>query len=245
MDKRTALVTGASSGIGRAICIRLLEQGHRVVGVARDFSKFPRNDANFQAVSLDLADLDALPARLQSLQNNLTDLDTLDVLVCNAGAGRFGSLEEFSYQQIRALVDLNFVSAAYLARCFLPAMKSQKRGDLIFIGSEAALSGGRKGAIYAAAKFALRGLAQSLRQECAGSGVRVALVNPGMVRTAFFDELSFGPGEDDNHAILPEDVAEVVGSILTMRPGTVIDEINLSPLQKVVRFRKRDVPEQS
>ena len=121
----------------------------------------------------------------------------------------------------------------------VPAMKRRKRGDLIFIGSEAALSGGRKGAVYAAAKFALRGLAQSLRQECAGSGVRVALVNPGMTRTAFFDGLDFGPGEQSGHAILAEDVAEVVSSVLAMRPGTVIDEVNLSPLQKVVRFRKR------
>ncbi len=214
--------------------MRLLAECHRVIGIARDFSKVPSEQAGFQPAVMDLADLDGLPERLQTLSRRYPGLDGL---VCNAGTGRFGSLEEFSYAQIRSLVDLNFVSTAFLARTFLPIMKRKGRGDLIFIGSDAALSGGRKGAIYAASKFAVRGLAQSLRQECATSGVRVALVNPGMVKTPFYQETHFTHGAAQENYVLPEDVAEAVLLILTARPETVFDEINLSPLKKVIRWK--------
>lgn len=229
------LVTGASSGIGRAICERLLEDGHTVAGIARDFSKFSKQHPDFHPVTLDLAALDALPDALGELSKRFASIDGL---VCCAGRGQFGSLEEFSYDQIRALMDLNFTSQAYAARAFLPGMKQRHRGDIVFIGSEAALSGGRKGAIYSASKFALRGLAQALREECAKSGVRVSIINPGMVKTDFFKSLNFSHGEDTDNYVLPEDVAAAAAMILAARPGTVFDEINLSPLKKVVHFVK-------
>ena len=104
------------------------------------------------------------------------------------------------------------------------------------MGSEAALTGTAQGSLYCAAKFALRGLAQALRAECARAGVRVTLVNPGMVQSPFFDELDFRPGPEPDNYILPEDVAEVIVQALTARDGTVLDEINLSPQKKSDRI---------
>ena len=230
---RTVLLTGASSGIGRAIAENLLEAGYQVIGLARDFGKFPCDHPLFAPHALDLADLDALPGRLRELA---AAHPHLDALVCNAGQGRFGDLEQFSYTQIRALMDLNFTSHAFVARTFLPQLKRMGRGDLIFMGSEAALRGAPKGAIYGASKFALRGFAQALRQECARAGVRISLINPGMVKTPFFDALDFAPGADPANYILPEDVARVVAMILAARPGTVFDEIDLSPQKRVIEF---------
>ena len=106
------------------------------------------------------------------------------------------------------------------------------------MGSEAAVSGGKKGAVYSATKFAVRGLAQSLREECAGSGVRVGIVNPGMVNTGFFDRLNFRPGNAPGDHLTPEDVADAVWLMLSARAGAVIDEINLSPQKKVIQFGK-------
>jgi 3-hydroxy acid dehydrogenase/malonic semialdehyde reductase len=228
------LVTGASSGIGRAVCEKLLADGHQPIGIARDFGKFP--GAHFDTHSIDLSDLDQLPAHLKELVATYPDLDAL---VLNAGTGRFGDLEQFSYAQIRTLTDLNFTSHAYIARAFLPQLKKAGRGHLIFTGSEAALTGTQKGSLYCAAKFALRGFAQALRQETARSGIRITLVNPGMVQSPFFDELDFRPGDDPDNFILPEDVAEVIVNALTTRDGTVIDEINLSPQKKVIAFDKK------
>ena len=235
-DTRTYLVTGASSGIGRGICTQLLGAGHGVIGIARDIEKFNPPHVDYRAISIDLACLPALPARLNELA---AMLPRLDGVVLSAGQGRFGALEEFSYDQIKYLVDINLLSQIFVARAFLPLMKRQRCGDLIFIGSEAGLAGGGRGAVYSATKSALRGLAQALRQECAGSGVRVCIINPGMVKTEFFTDLSFEPGDHETNYITPADIAKTVLHVIGLRHGTVIDEINLSPLKKVFKFKKR------
>jgi len=234
---KSIIVTGASSGIGRATVTRLLENGYRVTGMARDFSKFSCTDSNFRAIALDLSALDALPARLDEL---LAEHERIDGVVCCAGSGRFGSLEEFSYAQIHTMIELNLTSQIYLVRALLPGMKRQQSGDIVLLGSEAARAGGKRGAVYAAAKFGLRGFTQSIRQECAASGVRVCIINPGMVMTEFFNGLDFRPGREADNYILPEDVAQTVIGVLQARAGTVFDEINLSPQKKVVRFTPPD-----
>jgi 3-hydroxy acid dehydrogenase/malonic semialdehyde reductase len=233
--KRTILVTGASSGIGRAIARNLLLQGHHVIGVSRDRSKFTRQMDNFTAVQLDLNRLNELPQKIRELEQMFPEIDV--VIFC-AGRGQFGSVEEFSFTQIENLMTINFTSQAFLVRALLPALKRKAHSDLIFIGSEAALKGSRRGAMYCAAKFAVRGFTQALREECGKSNVRVCLINPGMVKTAFFEQLSFEPGDDQSNFIEPEDVAEAVSYVLNSRAQIVIDEINLSPLNKVVKFKK-------
>lgn len=232
--KRCALVTGASSGIGRAVTGALLAQGHDVIGVSRSIRDCAFESPNFNALRIDLADLERLSDRCLEILKTNPDLDT--AVLC-AGVGRFGSLEEFSLEQIRALMDLNFTSQALIARFLVPHFKRKARGDLIFIGSEAALRGSRKGSIYCASKFALRGFTQALRDECGKSGLRVSLINPGMVKSRFFDELDFTHGESPSNAIEAEDIAAIVCSIVNLRAETVIDEINLSPQNKVVRFK--------
>jgi NADP-dependent 3-hydroxy acid dehydrogenase YdfG len=121
-------------------------------------------------------------------------------------------------------------------------MKQHEQGDIIFLGSEAALHGARQGSIYCASKFALRGFAQSLREECGKAHVRVTLINPGAVRTPFFRELSFEPGMAADNAINPLDIAAAVLLVLKSRPGTVFDEINLTPLNHV--WQKKDKNQQ-
>ncbi|MFI3138032.1 MAG: SDR family oxidoreductase [Methylococcaceae bacterium] len=231
---RTFLVTGASSGIGRAMAKKLLAMGFRVIGVSRDCSQFKQTHVNFSTFTLDLSNLKQLPIRMTEL---LQTQPQLDGVVFAAGVGQFGSLEEFSYAQIEQLMTLNFTSNALLTRAVLPSLKRKRHADLIYIGSEAALKGSRKGAIYCASKFALRGFTQALREECAKSQVRVALINPGMVKTPFFDTLNFEPGSDASQYITAEDVADTLHYILSSNPNIVLDEINLSPLNKVIKFK--------
>ncbi|MEW7981043.1 MAG: SDR family oxidoreductase [Candidatus Sedimenticola endophacoides] len=236
----TVLVTGASRGIGRAVCEKLLAEGCHVIGVARSMSTSGHWPSEFTGVDLDLGRLDALPEALKALRRTHPGIGSV---ICNAGVGRFGSLEEFSARQIRELIDINLTSQVLLAREFLPHLKRHgENANLIFMGSEAALAGGARGAVYAATKFALRGLAQSLREECAASPVRIGIVNPGMVRSSFFDHLGFAPGDAPDNHLQPTDVAEAVWLMMSARPGAVIDEIYLSPRKKVIHFgeRKRD-----
>jgi len=232
---RTFLITGASSGIGKACAIRLLQQGHIVIGVSRDCRQFTHSHSQFHCVEMDLSDLDALPKQLKQLSKQHP---AIDGIIFSAGKGQFSSLEEFSFTQIQALMNINFVSPSFLTKEFLPSLKRKPFADLIFIGSEAALKGSRKGSIYCASKFALRGFTQALRDECAKSSVRVSLINPGMVQTPFFNGLSFEPGEQDCQHLMAEDVADAVLYIVQARSGIIIDEINLNPANKVIRFKK-------
>ena len=229
---KKVLITGASSGIGLATANKLIGQGYAVTGLARDFSKAPKID--MQTVELDLSKLDELA---DSLDSDTVLNQGFDCLVLNAGYGRFGGLEQFSHTQIRHLLDTNLVSNFYLLKHYLPEFKKRGAVDIVFIGSESALSGAKQGAVYCASKFAIRGLAQSLRADCANSDIRVMLVNPGPVRTDFFDKLKFCPEEGSDFAIASEDVAEAIANCLQQPRSVVIDEINLQPVKRA--FRKK------
>ncbi|GFO71882.1 3-hydroxy acid dehydrogenase/malonic semialdehyde reductase [Bathymodiolus japonicus methanotrophic gill symbiont] len=233
--KRTILVTGASSGIGRSCAVTLLNQGHDVIGLSRNCKQFIHAHPRFTSVECDLSDLTALADNIKRISKQYPAINSI---IFSAGKGQFSSLEEFSYSQIQELMNLNFISQSFLARGFLPALKRKPLADLIFIGSEAALTGSRKGSIYCASKFALRGFSQALRDECAKSSVRVSLINPGMVKTDFFQSLNFEPGEHLSQHLLAEDVAEAVSYIINARGGIIIDEINLNPANHVIQFKK-------
>lgn len=226
------IVTGSSSGIGRAITEQLLGEGYQVIGISRSGHSGQFNHDTYENYPLDLANIDALPNTLKQLTSAYPDINA--IIFC-AGRGQFGCLEEFSFDQIKTLMDLNFLSQAYLARAFLPLFKKRNSGSLIFIGSESALNGSRKGAIYCASKFALRGMAQALREECSRNNIRVTIINPGMVNSAFFDGLDFEPGEDPENYLEPEDVAQAASYILASSELMNLDEINLSPMKHVVR----------
>ena len=227
-----ALVTGTSSGIGEAVAQRLLSEGHSVVGISRGTSGIQH--INFQNEKLDLSDLVTLENRLSSLARQYTDVSSL--VLC-AGFGRFGNLEEFSYAQIQELINVNLVANLYIARAYLPALKTRQSGTLVFVGSESALSGGRRGVAYVAAKAGLAGAVTALRQECASSGVKVGIVVPGMVKSNFYDNSDFTHGANPENYIEPEDLADAVMLMLNSREGSVVDTVHVSPMKSVIHRR--------
>lgn len=234
-ETTTALVTGASSGIGLAAASLLLERGYRVVGISRRNAAEQINLDRFESVSLDLSK----PQSVDSTLDGLTARFEFDCLVHAAGSGQFGSIEQFSTAQIEASLRVNLTSAMLLARALVPGMRRRGRGQLIFIGSESGLTAGRKGALYCAAKFGLRGFCQSLSADCRADGIRVSLINPGMVRSPFFDDLDFRPAANPENAIEADDMARVIAQILDASSDIVMDEINLSPRIKSIDFQRR------
>ena len=228
------LVTGATRGIGRAMAQKLVSEGLEVIGLGRNHANGIEHE-RYTSETIDFSDIKDLEKSLPALAKKYADVDAV---VSNAGKGIFGGLEQFSASQIREAIELNLLSHMILVRAFLPVLKKRPHADLVLMGSEAALRGGKQGSLYCAAKFGLRGFAQALREECASSHVRVGMIHPGMVRTEFFDGLHFEPGPGEEHAIMPEDVAEALWTMLSLRRGTVLDEIRLSSQKKVIQFKK-------
>lgn len=234
-ENPTVLVTGASSGIGLATCRRLLDAGYRVVGLSRRDPASELAATGFEHHALDLASSTATARTIEAL---LATRD-FDALVHAAGTGRFGSIEQFSVAQIEQSIAINLTSALVICRSLVPAMRRRGRGQLLFIGSESALEAGRKGALYSAAKFGLRGFSHALRADCARDGLRVSLINPGMVRSPFFDGLDFAPGAAPENAITVDEIADMIWQVLQTSTNIVIDEINLSPRIKSIDFGPR------
>ncbi len=234
-------MTGASSGIGRAIAERLLSEGRNVVSLGRRRPE-PAGEGELTWFELDLSDTVRMPQRLATIQQALRETHTgspIDQFIFCAGRGRFGALEEFSFAQIHELIDLNFTSTAFLVRAFMPEIKAAgDRARVVFLGSEAGIEGRKRATLYAASKFALRGFAQALRQDLSSSGAAVSLIQPGLVRTPFYDELGFEPGAAADEALEATDVAEAVCLALRARAGTVVEEVTLRPLKNVVRKRR-------
>jgi 3-hydroxy acid dehydrogenase / malonic semialdehyde reductase len=230
-----ALVSGASSGIGLAITQLLLAQGYRVTGISRRGQVSGLEDENFLPQSLDLGDLELVERRI----GELLQTSQFDCFIHAAGRGDFGSIEQFSRAQIEQSMRVNLLSGMLICRGLVPSMRRLGRGRIIFIGSESALQAGRKGALYSAAKFGLRGFSQALREDCAADGIQVSLVNPGMVRSPFFDSQAFAPGAKPENAIEVDDVAALVLQILQSSNDIVIDEINLSARVKSIDFKRK------
>lgn len=228
------LVTGASSGIGAAVCKILLEEGYAVIGIARSIKENHFDHPEFTAIACDLRDSIALESQIKSLLKSKIELSA--AIFC-AGAGYFGSLEQLDYKKIQALIELNLLSPILLSKLLVPHFKRRKQGHMIYIGSEAALQGTKNGTAYCASKFGLRGFVQALCAESRASGLSVSLINPGMVDTAFFDQLYFQPGEDPRNRIAPETIADCVKSIIQADSNAIIEEINLSPRNKVIAFK--------
>ena len=233
IKERKALVTGSSDGIGRSITLSLLNSGAKVIGLARDHSKFNPETKNYIKYKTDFSNEEIL---LKTIAKIIKDHKDLDCLVSNAGFGKFGTLETFSTKEINDFIFTNLTSHMILTNKILPHLKKIRKGNIIFIGSESALKGGKNGSLYSAAKFGLRGFSQSIREESCSKNIHVSLINPGMVRTSFFNNLDFMPGEDKSNAIEPDDIGKIIIDILSTRNGSVIEEINLSPLKKVIKF---------
>ena len=229
---KSALVTGASSGIGLATTKLLLKNNYQVFGISRRGLVPELEDDQFTGITLDLSRLDKIDEQIGGLLNQYQ----FDCFIHAAGYGQFGSIEQFSVSQIDQAIRVNLTSALVLSRLLVPAFRRRNQGRIIFIGSESALSSGKKGALYSAAKFGLRGFCQALREDCGSDGINVSLINPGMVRSPFFDGQSFAPGEDSENAITVVDIAQMILHVLQSSPDIVFDEINMSPRVKSLSF---------
>ncbi|MBN9549861.1 MAG: oxidoreductase [Alphaproteobacteria bacterium] len=188
--RKTALVTGASSGMGKEIAKRLIRDGYQVYVAARQIEKMEDLAAlGASALRMDIskdADIEAVVA------NILAEVDGVDVLVNNAGFGLYGPVEEIGMDEARYQFEVNVFGPARLTQLLLPAMRRKKAGTIVNITSMGGKIYTLLGAWYHATKHALEGWSDSLRLELAPFGIKVVVIEPGLIETGFGDVVADG-----------------------------------------------------
>ena len=234
-SSRTAIVTGASSGIGAATARLLAQGGYNVALAARRVDRLETLAAELGAKALaiptdvtDPAACDALVAR------TVERFGALDVLVNNAGIGLYAAIAEADPDDWRKMFDVNVLGVLYTTRAAIRHMLPRGSGDVIFISSVA----GRRvpnayGAVYSATKHALSAISEGLRMDMEGKGIRVVSVEPGLVRTEFpinsYSSAEEYYAQKDYAPLEAEDVAEAILYAINQPPSVVVNEILLRP----------------
>ena len=194
------LVTGASSGIGMATALYMAERGFRVVGTSRAKGRLAELETEAAGRGLPIAgvelDINSEAGLAETLGSIAKEHGPVSVLVNNAGYGLFGPVQTLSADEMRSLFETNVFAVARLIRAVLPGMIEQSGGTIVNVSSILGRIGAPFHGAYASSKFALEGLTESLRTEVWPLGVRVVLVEPGLIRTAFPENQLMAEGID-------------------------------------------------
>ena len=218
-EARTALVTGASRGIGFGIALRLAEEGFRTAIVGRnrrrveEAAKEITEISGTQALAV-VGDVSSWSDCVAAVEKVVKEFGAIDVLVPNAGIGIIGSVAESDPADWAMMMETNYLGTAHIVKAALPTMQKQESGDVIAIVSAGGTKGYPEWSGYCATKWAVMGFMDSFAQEVITQGIRVSTLCPGGVDTAFWDDLN----KDINRAgsagrsklMSPADVAEMV-----------------------------------
>lgn len=221
---KTAVVTGASSGIGKTITNKLLTLGFNVIGVSRNIKDDDINHANFQALTCNLSEQEETIKLCQKLKKK-----DIFILINCAGFGRFEPHEELHVNTIIAMTFLNLTTPMLLTNATLRSLK-ENAGYLININSIEALRASKFAAVYSATKAGLRAFSDSLFEETRKSGLSITNINPDMTESAFYNELRFKTSNKKDEKLLASDIAEAVEHILSMRKGAVVTDYTIRSL---------------
>lgn len=235
-SNRSAVVTGAGSGVGRAVALRLLRDGWHVALVGRradalEQTAHASGEARERAMvcACDVgksSDVEEMARRV------LANLPPVEALVNAAGTNiPERSLDVLSVENFQAIVDANLTGSFLCARAFLPGMRERGAGTIVNIVSDAGLQASAKsGAAYAASKFGQRGLTQSINAEERQRGIRACAILPGDIDTPLLEKRPVVPPAEARKGMLrPEDVAECVMLAINLPPHAVVEELLIRP----------------
>lgn len=230
---KTAIITGGSKGIGRAIAESLVKAGVNVSISARDRIEVDRAAAELNAVG---------PGRAAGFVCDVRD-DTqvkiyvaqtverfggVDILVNNAGVGLFAPVESMSVDEFRAVIETNLCGVFYCCHEAIPLMKKRGGGYIINISSLAGSNPHPRMAAYNASKFGLNGFSEALMQEVRHDNIKVSYIMPGSVNTEFGGDV---PGDEKSWQLQPEDIAQVVMDLLNYHKRALPSRIEIRPSQ--------------
>ena len=229
---QVVVVTGASKGLGAAIAARLAQAGCSLALVARSEQELDKladqltceHGVIAQGFACDLSNSQAVLDLAKQITHSF---GRIDVLINNAGLGFYKPFLEHSVAEHEAIIDVNIKAAVHFSYGVLPQMIERQSGQIINIASDVSHRPQPNMAVYSASKFALRGFSLSLLREVKEHGIKVGLLNPGIIDTCFNNNV---PGNQNaKDALQPDSVAEVVLQMITQPQFQLIDELTLHP----------------
>jgi NAD(P)-dependent dehydrogenase (short-subunit alcohol dehydrogenase family) len=234
---KTAIVTGGTKGIGRAIADALVREGLNVCISARSADEIEAavadlnelNGGNVVGAVCDVRDHDEVIALVA---HTVAELGSIDVLVNNAGIGIFGKVEDTSAEDFRAVIETNLMGVFYCCREAIPEMKKRGGGYIINISSLAGTNAHPKMAAYNASKFGLNGFSEALMQEVRHDGIKVSYIMPGSVNTEFGGD---EPNEEKSWQLQPSDIARVVLDLLHHDDRSLPSRVEIRPSRPPVK----------
>ena len=231
LNGKTAIVTGSTKGIGRAIAEALVREGMNVCLSARNATEVEQavgemgdaGEGGVTGVVCDVRDYDEVKALFE---HTVAEFGGVDVLVNNAGIGIFGRVEDTSVDDFRAVLETNLFGVFYCCREAIPQMKKRGGGYIINISSLAGTNAHPEMAAYNASKFGLNGFSEALMQEVRHDGIKVSYIMPGSVNTAFGDD---EPSPEKSWQLQPADIARVVVDLLHQDERSLPSRVEIRP----------------
>ena len=230
LSQKVAVVTGASSGLGSAFARQLIQHGSTVYGLARRFDRLQSLQSElgpeFYPIECDVTNESAV-------NDAFSGLDQLDILINNAGLGRFSPVESQTKMDWDLQIDTNLTGVYLCTRAAVPIMKAQNQrtgfgGHILHIASVAGLVGNAHLSAYNATKFGLRGFSEATMKELRGDGIKVSCICPGSVETEF---ASVAGSQGAPNPMQPEDIASTVIHVLQAPNNYLISEVVMRPLR--------------
>ncbi|MFS0764425.1 3-ketoacyl-ACP reductase [Peribacillus phoenicis] len=222
---KTALITGAGRGIGRATAIALAKEGVHIGLIGLTMSNLEKvtaeleqYDVNVSAATADVADLEAVHHAVEHIKS---DLGSIDILINNAGIAKFGGFLDLTPEEWEKIIRVNLMGVYNVTRAVLPDMIERKSGDIVNISSTAGQKGAPVTSAYSASKFAVLGLTESLMLEVRKHNIRVTALTPSTVATDLAIETNLISGNPEN-VMQSEDLAELLVAGLKLHPRVVV-----------------------
>ncbi|MDB5062137.1 MAG: fabG [Mucilaginibacter sp.] len=232
LQGKTALITGAGKGLGKAIALALAAEGVSLALLARTESdlkevaaeaKKINKDIKINYTTADIGNNDPVIAAVALLKKDAGDID---ILINNAGTGKFGSFMDLEVNEWEQIIQTNLLGSYYMTRAILPEMKARKNGDIVNISSSAGLKGAPVTSAYSASKFGLIGLSESLMMEVRKENIRVLTMMPSTIATELSINLKLTDGNPDS-VLQPEDFAELLVAHLKLSRRALVKDVVL------------------
>lgn len=230
LNGKTAIITGAGRGIGRATAIALAKEGVNLGLIGLNMSNLEKVAAELVQydvkVSAATADVTNLESVTHAVEHIKSDLGPIDILINNAGIAKFGGFLDLTPDEWEKIIQVNLMGVYNVTRAVLPGMIERKSGDIINISSSAGQKGAPVTSAYSASKFAVLGLTESLMLEVRKHNIRVTALTPSTVVTDLAIDTNLVSGNEDN-VMHPEDLAELIVAGLKLNPRVFVKTAGL------------------